>query len=138
MPRLFGSMIDDAAAVTARVGTASVYDSDSLDAEAHDVIAVEVRIGREYVTTSVLSPAAARALAAALIAAADDADARTGTPVLLDADGEPYTETCRTHGEQLVTESVGFTGYAGGSCFADTLACGCTIVDESDDVRAAE
>jgi len=50
---------------------------------------------------------------------------------------ETLTLTCPRHGEQPVTGCVAFTGYAGGTCYAHQLACGCTDLDESGDVAAA-
>lgn len=58
---------------------------------------------------------------------------------LLDATPEgPALERCATHGTQPVLASHYWTGFAGGACSADTLECGCTIADESADLRAAE
>lgn len=44
---------------------------------------------------------------------------------------------CHEDGWQIITESGGGSGYAGGAVYWDTLLCGHTIMDESDDVRAA-
>jgi hypothetical protein len=44
---------------------------------------------------------------------------------------------CAKHGLQRVTDVHTWTGFAGGSCWAADLACGCTLADESDDLRAA-
>lgn len=44
---------------------------------------------------------------------------------------------CPTHGWQAITHTGSFTGYAGGTCYVATLACGCGGVDESADIRAA-
>jgi hypothetical protein len=44
---------------------------------------------------------------------------------------------CAGHGPQRVTAERPFTGYAGGTSYALTLACGCNILDEEADLRAA-
>jgi hypothetical protein len=63
-----------------------------------------------------------------------------------DEDRERYAERhaakhhrvrCAKHGEVRITNSGGYTGFAGGACYFDELSCGCYDVDESDDVRAA-
>ena len=41
------------------------------------------------------------------------------------------------HGDTTIVEFGSFTGYAGGKCYVTELACGCTDLDESADVRAA-
>jgi hypothetical protein len=61
--------------------------------------------------------------------------------------GECYVETmqdvddgiveCPAHGRVMIVASDTFTGYAGGRCYASTLSCGCSDVDESADLRAA-
>ena len=52
-------------------------------------------------------------------------------------EGQDDTAPCETHGEQAVVASGDFTGFAGGACAWAELACGCTLVDESADIRAA-
>jgi hypothetical protein len=42
------------------------------------------------------------------------------------------------HGNREILESSTYTGFAGGTCYWMMLDCGCCVVDESDDVRAAE
>lgn len=44
---------------------------------------------------------------------------------------------CPRHGSTVITANLVYTGYAGGCCIAVELACGCTDVDESNDIRAA-
>jgi len=41
------------------------------------------------------------------------------------------------HGDTTIVGFGSFTGYAGGKCYVTELACGCTDLDESADVRAA-
>lgn len=61
----------------------------------------------------------------------------TGYARMLEALSEP-TQTCwKCLGEQEVTEYISHTGFAGGMCYYDTLACGHVNADESDDVLAA-
>lgn len=61
-----------------------------------------------------------------------------------DAESEPYDVEptqrieCAEHGDQRVTDTQTFTGFAGGRCYVWTLACGHAIADESDDLRAAQ
>ena len=57
----------------------------------------------------------------------------------------PYTDEeieeeafCRRHGPTTVEKSGTFSGYAGGVCSFWKLACGCTLIDESDDIHSAE
>jgi len=50
---------------------------------------------------------------------------------------EPPQGDCRLHGWQLVTEEGSGPGFAGGMVYWAALACGCTDMDESGDVRAA-
>jgi len=45
--------------------------------------------------------------------------------------------TCRLHGYTTVTDEGTTRGFAGGAIYWAKLACGCGLVDESDDVRAA-
>jgi hypothetical protein len=45
---------------------------------------------------------------------------------------------CIQHPDATVTDVQEFTGFAGGKSYAYTLSCGCGVLDESDDVRAAE
>jgi len=45
--------------------------------------------------------------------------------------------TCRTHGYVFMTDSGSGEGFAGGRVWHATLACGCYLMDESDDLRAA-
>ena len=52
----------------------------------------------------------------------------------MEDDNDSY---CMTHPDATITEEGGYSGFAGGSCYWATLSCGCTIVDEDDDVRAA-
>ena len=59
----------------------------------------------------------------------------------------PYSWSCDDHDGHAwcdkhnhyarATEMVVFTGYAGGQCYAATLVCGCTLLDESADIEAA-
>lgn len=44
---------------------------------------------------------------------------------------------CDRHGRQEVVESGSGSGFAGGRVTWDALSCGCYLVDESDDMRAA-
>jgi len=44
---------------------------------------------------------------------------------------------CEKHGETEIVTEFGFTGYAGGKCFGYEYACGCTSLDESNDLSAA-
>lgn len=53
------------------------------------------------------------------------------------ATDERDVETCSHHGEQAVSEYHEFTGHAGGRCYAALLACGCFLLDETADHRAA-
>jgi hypothetical protein len=56
-----------------------------------------------------------------------------------DSDAELIDEAfCRKHGPSTVVKAGTFSGYAGGLCYFWKLACGCTLLDESDDVRVAE
>jgi hypothetical protein len=49
-----------------------------------------------------------------------------------------YTMFCyQCSKRQEVLEEGSFTGFAGGTSFWYKLACGHTVLDESDDVRAA-
>lgn len=50
----------------------------------------------------------------------------------------PPFDFCHEDGWQIITESGGGTGFAGGSIYWDVLFCGHTHMDESDDVRAAQ
>lgn len=50
---------------------------------------------------------------------------------------EPAQGECVKHGWQLVTDHGVSTGFAGGRVYWANLACGCSDIDESDDVRAA-
>ncbi len=54
-----------------------------------------------------------------------------------DPDEEPRIVECKKHGPQAVDGVDTYTGFAGGTCYWYRLACGCQIVDESDDLRAA-
>jgi hypothetical protein len=45
---------------------------------------------------------------------------------------------CPKHGPTRQAGCVAYVGYAGGRCYAALLECGCSDVDESADVRAAE
>lgn len=47
-------------------------------------------------------------------------------------------ECPKGHGPQEVVQEEVYDGFAGGTCFAWTLACGHAVHDESDDVRAAQ
>ena len=44
---------------------------------------------------------------------------------------------CDKHGVQQIADEFSFSGYAGGRCFGFELSCGCTSLDESNDVAAA-
>lgn len=56
-----------------------------------------------------------------------------------DAEYGPDNESvCAQHPDATVTDVQEYTGFAGGKCYAYTLSCGCSALDESDDVRAAE
>lgn len=50
---------------------------------------------------------------------------------------DPPQGECRDHGWQLVTSHGVSTGFAGGRVYWANLACGCSDVDESGDLRAA-
>ena len=45
---------------------------------------------------------------------------------------------CRRHGPTTVIKSGTFSGYEGGVCSFWKLTCGCTLIDESDDIHSAE
>ena len=45
---------------------------------------------------------------------------------------------CRTHGPTTVVKTGTYTGYAGGVCTFWKLSCGCTLIDEFDDIHCAE
>lgn len=44
---------------------------------------------------------------------------------------------CEKHGDVTIIDEFSFTGYAGGKCFGFELSCGCTSLDESNDIAAA-
>jgi hypothetical protein len=51
---------------------------------------------------------------------------------------EPAQGWCGTHNSwQLLRDCGSGRGFAGGTIYWATLACGCTDMDESDDIRAA-
>ena len=45
---------------------------------------------------------------------------------------------CRKHGPTTILKTGTFSGYSGGVCSFWKLACGCTLIDESDDIYCAE
>jgi hypothetical protein len=57
-----------------------------------------------------------------------------GCPACNDA---PYYAKCSAHGWREVVDNGTFTGYAGGRSSWIELSCGCSQLDESEDVRAA-
>jgi hypothetical protein len=58
------------------------------------------------------------------------------TSALRELAAEP-TLPCRRHGEQEIESQGSGSGFAGGTVYWLRLACGCTEMDESGDVRAA-
>lgn len=53
-------------------------------------------------------------------------------------EAELYGIWCPEHeSPQQITEAESVTGFAGGDIDFYTLACGCKVVDDSDDVAAA-
>jgi hypothetical protein len=50
---------------------------------------------------------------------------------------EPTLPCQRGHGEQEIASQGLGSGFAGGTIYWIVLACGCTNMDESDDIRAA-
>jgi hypothetical protein len=58
------------------------------------------------------------------------------TSALRELTAEP-TLPCRRHGEQEIESQGSGSGFAGGTVYWIRLACGCTEMDESGDVRAA-
>jgi|WetSurMetagenome_2_1015567.scaffolds.fasta_scaffold1706994_1 hypothetical protein len=45
---------------------------------------------------------------------------------------------CRKHGPTSIVQTGTFSGYSGGVCSFWKLECGCTLIDESDDIHCAE
>lgn len=67
-----------------------------------------------------------------------DWQAEDGSPViLLVVADEPETAECPKHGQQRISDSGSFIGFAGGRSYYVTLACGCTDLDETNDINAA-
>lgn len=68
--------------------------------------------------------------------------ARGWCPAEYAVTGEPacgcaYVTECPQHGATAITDQGSGQGFAGGSVYWANLACGCTDLDESADLRAA-